>query len=200
MPTTTKESCRPTLSSRKCSTTPNQISPWATATSLDDSKYTVLLLTDMKTCIRDQQINVGSLVHFKMKFSTVRETLFIDIFMKKNFWQWALFSSVFKFNIQTYTFLHRFQKVHFSWKRPKWPHHPPPRLPVVVVVVAVGLVAIVAKHRLELPPRTSIVWQNPAPRKLSQLLASLGKEEGRAGSTGRQPHLKMQLIWTLSWG
>ena len=87
MPMTTRESCRPMLNSRKCSTTPSQTFPWATATSRDDSKYNVLLLTDMKTCIRDQQINVGALVHFKMKFSTVRETLFKNIFMKKNFWQ-----------------------------------------------------------------------------------------------------------------
>merc|ERR1711974_63692 len=36
---TTKESCKPMPSSRRCSTAPSQTSLWATATSRDDSKY-----------------------------------------------------------------------------------------------------------------------------------------------------------------
>ena len=55
----------------------------------------------MKTCIRDWPFKVSALVHFKMKFSTVRETLFKNIFIKKNFWRWAIFSSVFQCNIHT---------------------------------------------------------------------------------------------------
>ena len=63
---------------------------------------------------------------------------------------------------------------------------------VVVVAVAVALAALqAAKHRPELPPLISTDWQNPAPPRLSQPLALLGKEEERAGSTGRaaiKPH------------
>ena len=59
--------------------------------------------------------------------------------------------------------------------------------------MAVALVAVVAKHPLELPPLTSIVWQNLDPQKLSQLLAWLGKEGGRAESTGREPRFKMKI-------
>ena len=57
---------------------------------------------------------------------------------------------------------------------------------VVVVAVAVALVALqLVKQRPELPPRIFTDWQNPAPPRLSQLLALLGKEAERAGSTGR---------------
>ena len=63
----------------------------------------------------------------------------------------------------------------------------------MVVVVEVALVAVVAKHRQELPPQTSTVWQNLAPLKLSQLSAWLGKGGGRAENTGRQPYHEMQI-------
>ena len=64
---------------------------------------------------------------------------------------------------------------------------------MVVVAEVVVLVAVVAKHRLELPPQTSTVWQNLDPQKPSQLLAWLGKEGGRAENTGREPHHEMQI-------
>merc|ERR1712192_21368 len=64
-PTATKESFRPMLSSRKCFTTPSLTSPWATPTSRDDAKYILYRFRHMKTCIRDRQIKVGALMHFK---------------------------------------------------------------------------------------------------------------------------------------
>ena len=94
--------------------------------------------------------------------------------MKKN-----ILSSVFQCNSYTpfYVDFRRFTSLE---KGQKWPPLPPPRLPVVVVVVAVAQVALaqVAKHRRELPPQTSTDWQNPAPPRLSQLLALRGKEAG----------------------